>query len=118
MAPGGGHHRIASLLYSSDERLREQGRDELRRALERHGGVTPTARALGVPERSVWRWVERAGIVPPDARTSGVTDCDIVEAINQYGSLRAAARALGLSHTHVRRRAITVGYPTRQRRKT
>jgi transcriptional regulator of acetoin/glycerol metabolism len=100
---GWGVHRIGALL-SGDEALWRQGRVELAEVLERAGGVEPAARELGVPARTVWRWIERAQLIPPDGR-SPVDEREVREALKRSGgNVSAAARELGMSREGLRKR--------------
>jgi molybdenum-dependent DNA-binding transcriptional regulator ModE len=115
---GVGVHRISAMLNANDEALWEQGRRELALVLEQSGGVAQAAEALGVPARSVWRWIEKAQITPPDGRKADVSDAEVVAALKKHGSAMAAAKELGLSHTGIRDRCVAAGIPLPDGRKT
>jgi transposase-like protein len=101
--------RLATLINSADPGLARQGRDELAAALKKSGGVRQTARAIGIPERTLWRWIGKAGVDPPNERLASFSDAELRAAIRTGKTASGAARVLGVSHTTVLRRAAAAG---------
>jgi transcriptional regulator of acetoin/glycerol metabolism len=101
--------RLATLINSADASLAKQGCGELAATLKKWGGVRQTANALGIPERTLWRWIHKTGIDPPNERLATFTDPELRAAVRSGKSATGAARALGVSHTTVLRRAAALG---------
>jgi molybdenum-dependent DNA-binding transcriptional regulator ModE len=101
--------RLATLINSADPGLARQGRDELAAALKKGGGVRQTAKSVGIPERTLWRWIRLTGVEPPNERLASFTDAELRAAIRTGKSATGAARALGVTHTTVLRRAAALG---------
>lgn len=107
-------HRIATLLYADDDALRAMGLRELRAALKRADSRRGLAKALGVHERTVQRWIEDAGLgaEAPDGRYVVASDDRVKDVVRGSTSLSEAAERLGLSLTGLRSRAERIGIDT------
>lgn len=101
--------RLATLINSPDPGLARQGRSELEAVLKKHGSVSRTAEATGIPLRTIFRWVQVTGIEPPKEQRRAFTDAELRAAVRVGKSAADAARELGVSHTSVMRRAESLG---------
>lgn len=104
-------HRIGSLLYAPDAQLRDMGVRELRAALAAEKSVQDVAITLGVPERTLYRWIDYAALAyaAPDGRKADVSDAEVRRVVRKAASLKEASQALGLSMTTVFARARNLG---------